>query len=1107
MRNLKEKFSLIVALSLFFSGFSLYGEKAEASTYSRVTEIIKERTEYSRTFRNSNLSETIDVFPLSVFEKNDLGQYVPKEVSKRNGQIAVVSNSENPSETINTNALPIGVNEQGTYRGYLNFKDVLPNLENKLIVSAKLQMYELGNANQPGYYDPQHKDGSYSIHNVLEDWDASSLSWDNQPAISEQPAVLETEWKYTDSARFVWDVTGLVTGWYRAPASSYGIAVKASDETQERSLRSFYKNDSNLNYLPVLQINYHNMDIGLNGRGFGNGENTGEGYINLQWFSASGAKGYKVLMFNGKDYEEIDVGNVTSWSTQGKNIWPLKDHVLNGGFHLRLDGSGGPLADTPGPLYVNAGAENKNPYAYYFRILAYNDHGSALSDEIAVSIPDQTAPTAPSNLRVNELISDFTVSWDESVDDRTGIKEYQVTLENTINGRIITRSTAANRIKFEADDLRLGEPYKISVRAVDNNVLTKGNHSEAAVITATPRELRSAKIKGYSIPDYELDVSSNPTLRLFVINEGTEEWSQANGYEVRVEGLRDTQRLPIDGVVKTGEDKSFEIKLTGEKPLGTVPVKVGIYHRDTGWVGEPAERSMTFSDMEAPLVNFHSPAAYEKLAGDIRITGEITDYQLESYSLHYGAGAAPADWMEIGSFNHTGGGFSHTWNTKGIPPGSYTLRVMAVDTSGNKEIFERRVSINLPPMTPLVTTVTDALGSVSGTAELGTTIRVTKGGMLLGSGITTANGTFAVKIPLQPAGSVLEVTAANQYGNISQPQKVTVIDKTPPLVPKVNAVADNATVVTGTAEKGATIKVVKGTTAVGTATVKTDGTYAVTIQKQPAGTILDVTATDKALNVSGAAKTTVLDKTPPPVPRVNAVADNAVVVTGTAEKGATVKVVKGSTTLGTVAVKTDGTYAVKVPKHPAGTILVVTATDKALNVSGAAKITVVDKTPPSAPKVNAVSNTSTSITGTAEKYAVIRIMKGSTLVATTTAGSDGKYSAVITKQSAGTILSVTATDKAKNVSGITRTTVLDKIAPAIPTVYAVYSYHTSVKGKAEAYSHVTVKRGTTVLGTGQTDSKGNFTVKVAKQKKGAVLSVTARDKAGNVSKARAMTVR
>lgn len=104
-------------------------------------------------------------------------------------------------------------------------------------------------------------------------------------------------------------------------------------------------------------------------------------------------------------------------------------------------------------------------------------------------------------------------------------------------------------------------------------------------------------------------------------------------------------------------------------------------------------------------------------------------------------------------------------------------------------------------------------------------------------------------------------------------------------------------------------------------------------------------------------------------------------------------------------------------------------------------------------------------------------------------------------------MTVTATDKAGNVSSVVSVTVKDKTAPAAPTVYSVTAKTTKITGKAEVYSTIVVKIGGKVIGTRKADKSGKFSITISKQKAGKVVEVVAIDKAGNVSKAKKVTVK
>ncbi|WP_237682242.1 Ig-like domain-containing protein, partial [Heyndrickxia coagulans] len=274
-----------------------------------------------------------------------------------------------------------------------------------------------------------------------------------------------------------------------------------------------------------------------------------------------------------------------------------------------------------------------------------------------------------------------------------------------------------------------------------------------------------------------------------------------------------------------------------------------------------------------------------------------------------------------------------------------------------------------------------------------------------------------------------------------------------------------------------------------------------------AGTKLVVYAEDAAGNKSGETTVTVIDKTAPAAPKVGEVSDTSTVVTGTTEAGAKVTVKSGSNILGTATADSTGAFKVTIAKQKAGTKLVVYAEDAAGNKSGETTVTVIDKTAPAAPKVGEVSDTSTVVTGTTEAGAKVTVKSGSNILGTATADHTGAFKVTIAKQKAGTKLVVYAEDAARNKSVETLVTVIDKTAPAAPTVNPFGDNQLTITGKAEAGAKVTIKRGKTVLGTGTANSKGTYSVRIkSKQKAGTVLTAYATDKAGNTGAGKSFKV-
>ncbi|WP_257677597.1 Ig-like domain-containing protein [Heyndrickxia coagulans] len=436
------------------------------------------------------------------------------------------------------------------------------------------------------------------------------------------------------------------------------------------------------------------------------------------------------------------------------------------------------------------------------------------------------------------------------------------------------------------------------------------------------------------------------------------------------------------------------------------------------------------------------------------------------------------------------------------------LHVHTEDSKGNQsEETVVTVQDKTAPAVPTVGEVSDTSTAVTGTTEAGAKVTVKSGSNILGTATADHTGAFKVTIAKQKAGTKLVVYAEDAAGNKSGETTVTVIDKTAPAAPKVGEVSDTSTVVTGTTEAGAKVTVKSGSNNLGTATADHTGAFKVTIAKQKAGTKLVVYAEDAAGNKSAETVVTVIDKTAPAAPKVGEVSDTSTVVTGTTEAGAKVTVKSGSNILGTATADSTGAFKVTIAKQKAGTKLVVYAEDAARNKSAETVVTVIDKTAPAAPKVKEVSDASTVVTGTTEAGAKVTVKSGSNILGTATADHTGAFKVTIAKQKAGTKLVVYAEDAARNKSVETLVTVIDKTAPAAPTVNPFGDNQLTITGKAEAGAKVTIKRGKTVLGTGTANSKGTYSVRIkSKQKAGTVLTAYATDKAGNTGAGKSFKV-
>ena len=165
----------------------------------------------------------------------------------------------------------------------------------------------------------------------------------------------------------------------------------------------------------------------------------------------------------------------------------------------------------------------------------------------------------------------------------------------------------------------------------------------------------------------------------------------------------------------------------------------------------------------------------------------------------------------------------------------------------------------------------------------------------------------------------------------------------------------------------------------------------------------------------------------------------------------------------------------------------------------------IDSTAPAAPIISTV--TATKLGGTAEAGSQVFVYDGSTLLSTTIAGSDGKWSLTVTLLDGVHTLTATACDAGANFSSVSSaiTPLIDTVAPVAPvvsTISAVTNNTTpTISGTAEAGSTVKIYDGSTLLGTTTTASDGTWSLLVTLTDGTHNLTATATDSVGNVGSA------
>ncbi|MBH8521010.1 Ig-like domain-containing protein [Pseudomonas aeruginosa] len=363
-------------------------------------------------------------------------------------------------------------------------------------------------------------------------------------------------------------------------------------------------------------------------------------------------------------------------------------------------------------------------------------------------------------------------------------------------------------------------------------------------------------------------------------------------------------------------------------------------------------------------------------------------------------------------------------------PNGTVVNVTASDAAGNTSL---PATTTVDSSLPSIPQVDPSNGSViSGTADAGNTIIITDGngnpiGQVTADG--SGNWSFTPGIPL-PDGTVVNVVARSPSNVDSAPAVITV-DGVAPAAPVIDP--SNGTEISGTAEAGATVILTDGGgNPIGQATADGSGNWTFTPGTPLAnGTVINAVAQDPAGNTSGPASVTV-DAIAPPAPVIDP--SNGVVISGTAEAGATVILTDGNgNPIGQVTADGSGNWAF-TPATPLanGTVINALAQDAAGNTSGPASTTV-DSVAPSAPLLS-ISADGALLTGTAEPNSQVRIVvNGDTAnPITVTVDGAGNFSLPFAPPLiTGELIAGVAVDAAGNVSGPATINAPDLAPPTI----------------------------------------------------------------------------
>ena len=415
------------------------------------------------------------------------------------------------------------------------FPDSIKNIGNNLIVkNVTLYTYVLN----------VYSAGMFSAHQVLGgDWKSTSITAGNAPVFG--PSIQS---KSISSPGWVaWDITEAASTWFNAlnQLGNYGIAI-----TGDGNIRLHSSDDwTNLVYYEITYCP-NPSDPAVSVTANGNALNSGTGYLDLSWNAVSDADSYYIALFNGKGYQYFNVGNVTSWMTKGKGLWPTESEIASGRYLLHTDGAGADLPCIPSFAYANGGSSNASDLNYYVRVIPANRYGQAPNPDRftqrTVKLPDRVPPREPTSITVepsNYTNADtVTVNW-------TGIQDY-----NGTSASLVT-SLGTGKVQYSLDSTGNWQDTSSSSgdagMGIDVTSLADGKH----VVYIRGRD--AAGNTGASSYAYFYIDRTAPTAP--VVSVTPNDWTKENSVSVTWSGISDLNELSrveysIDGgaYVSTG---------------------------------------------------------------------------------------------------------------------------------------------------------------------------------------------------------------------------------------------------------------------------------------------------------------------------------------------------------------------------------------------------------------------------------------------------------------------------------------------------------------------------------------------------------------------------
>jgi len=323
--------------------------------------------------------------------------------------------------------------------------------------------------------------------------------------------------------------------------------------------------------------------------------------------------------------------------------------------------------------------------------LTVTDQAGNTNESTVNIVVDNTNPTASVAFPTPSLVVANTISIIGTAIDEAHFKEFKVEYgagESPTSWTQIgsTHSTSAFGSTLEVwDTTQVADgiyTLKLTTKDIVNNasisevkVIVDNTYPTVAISNPTDGNILAGTI---NIAGTVSDANMNSILLEYRIASSSESWQAiaaldpvniANStiYNWGASSLNGDYVIRVKATDKTGKTTSDEVQVR----LDNIP----------------------------PIINITSPTRESVNTGIVGLTGEISDLNIDRYTIKYGYGIQPTRWWDLisGSSVVLPPSSIVTWNTPNVKDGYYTLKFDAIDKAGNSYSREFVITIDNAP--------------------------------------------------------------------------------------------------------------------------------------------------------------------------------------------------------------------------------------------------------------------------------------------------------------------------------------------------------------------------------------------------------------------------